>query len=229
MPDHLGKVQGPRAASIKAVWPSWFGTSTLLPVSTVRLLRGSSRAEPNASIPRAPRRSGWKRPRLSSAQVDELQALAALPDAAIDTSDVPEVLDWTGAKRGLFYRARQAAIDAPPGRRPDRLVQGPRHARRRLSNPHQPGLARLCARRDGKGCAGFMSGLTTVEASKLSPDQRSLGARPAATTPHATPPCIARSWLRASAPSIISIVLPSPYTATNEPKRGPFSWPSSTW
>ncbi len=104
MPDHLGKVQGPRAASIKAVWPSWFGTSTLLPVSTVRLLRGSSRAEPNASIPRAPRRSGWKRPRLSPAQVDELQALAALPDAAIDTSDVPEVLDWTGAKRGLFYR-----------------------------------------------------------------------------------------------------------------------------
>ena len=32
------------------------------------------------------------------------QALAALPDEAIDTSDVPEVLDWTGAKRGLFYR-----------------------------------------------------------------------------------------------------------------------------
>jgi len=23
--------------------------------------------------------------------------------------------------------------------------------------------------------------------------------------------------------------LARPYTATNEPKRGPFSWPSSTW
>ena len=33
----------------------------------------------------------------------------------------------------------------------------------------------------------------------------------------------------ASAPSIISIVFLSPYTATNEPKRGPFSWPSNTW
>src|SRR5215467_4322953 len=32
----------------------------------------------------------------------------------------------------------------------------------------------------------------------------------------------------ANAPSIISIVFPSPYTATNEPKRGPFSWPSNT-
>jgi hypothetical protein len=32
----------------------------------------------------------------------------------------------------------------------------------------------------------------------------------------------------ANAPSIISIVFPSPYTATNEPKRGPFSWPSKT-
>jgi uncharacterized protein (DUF4415 family) len=34
----------------------------------------------------------------------ELEALAALPDAAIDTSDAPELLDWSGAKRGLFYR-----------------------------------------------------------------------------------------------------------------------------
>ena len=34
---------------------------------------------------------------------------------------------------------------------------------------------------------------------------------------------------RASAPSIMSTVFSTPYTATNEPKRGPFSWPSSTW
>ena len=34
---------------------------------------------------------------------------------------------------------------------------------------------------------------------------------------------------RASAPSIIAIAFGTPYTATNEPKRGPFSWPSSTW
>jgi uncharacterized protein (DUF4415 family) len=36
-------------------------------------------------------------------QLAELRALVALPDDAIDTSDAPE-LDWSGAKRGLFYR-----------------------------------------------------------------------------------------------------------------------------
>jgi uncharacterized protein (DUF4415 family) len=34
----------------------------------------------------------------------ELAALAALPEKAIDKSDMPETLDWSKAKRGLFYR-----------------------------------------------------------------------------------------------------------------------------
>lgn len=34
----------------------------------------------------------------------QLAALAAMAEEDIDTSDIPEVLDWTGAKRGLFYR-----------------------------------------------------------------------------------------------------------------------------
>jgi uncharacterized protein (DUF4415 family) len=34
----------------------------------------------------------------------ELARLAALPDAAIDTADIPEVRDWRGAVRGKFYR-----------------------------------------------------------------------------------------------------------------------------
>lgn len=41
---------------------------------------------------------------LTRAQLAELKALAALPDREIDTSDAPELLDWSGAKRGLFYR-----------------------------------------------------------------------------------------------------------------------------
>jgi uncharacterized protein (DUF4415 family) len=41
---------------------------------------------------------------LKPKQLAELAALAALPDEAIHTSDAPEVLDWSGAKRGLFYR-----------------------------------------------------------------------------------------------------------------------------
>ena len=41
--------------------------------------------------------------RLAREQLTELKSLAALPDSAIDTSDAPELLDWSGAKRGLFY------------------------------------------------------------------------------------------------------------------------------
>jgi uncharacterized protein (DUF4415 family) len=41
--------------------------------------------------------------KLSPEQFARLERLAALPDEAIDTSDIPEVRDWTGAKRGLFY------------------------------------------------------------------------------------------------------------------------------
>jgi uncharacterized protein (DUF4415 family) len=42
--------------------------------------------------------------RLTPEQRAELKSLAALRDDAIDTSDAPELLDWSGAKRGLFYR-----------------------------------------------------------------------------------------------------------------------------
>ena len=42
--------------------------------------------------------------RLTREQRAELKSLAALPDSAIDTSDAPELLDWSGAKRGVFYR-----------------------------------------------------------------------------------------------------------------------------
>ncbi len=42
--------------------------------------------------------------RLTAKQRAELAALAKLPDDRIDTTDIPEVRDWSGAKRGLFYR-----------------------------------------------------------------------------------------------------------------------------
>ena len=42
--------------------------------------------------------------RLTREQRAEIKSLAALRDEAIDTSDAPELLDWSGAKRGLFYR-----------------------------------------------------------------------------------------------------------------------------
>jgi len=42
--------------------------------------------------------------RLTPAQQAEIEALAALPDDQIDTRDMPEVRDWSGAQRGLFFR-----------------------------------------------------------------------------------------------------------------------------
>ena len=40
---------------------------------------------------------------LSTEQLARLERLSALPDEAIDTTDIPEVTNWTGAKRGLFF------------------------------------------------------------------------------------------------------------------------------
>ena len=45
-----------------------------------------------------------KSPTLAPEQLTELESLAALSDHAIDTSDAPELPDWSGAERGLFYR-----------------------------------------------------------------------------------------------------------------------------
>ena len=42
--------------------------------------------------------------KLTREQKAEIEALAALPEEEIDTSDIPEILDWAGARRGLLYR-----------------------------------------------------------------------------------------------------------------------------
>jgi uncharacterized protein (DUF4415 family) len=41
---------------------------------------------------------------ISPAQEAELKALAALPEDQINTRDIPEQKDWSGARRGLFFR-----------------------------------------------------------------------------------------------------------------------------
>jgi uncharacterized protein (DUF4415 family) len=48
-------------------------------------------------------KKGTSKP-LRRKQRAELKSLTALRDDAIDTSDAREFLDWSGAKRGLFYR-----------------------------------------------------------------------------------------------------------------------------
>ncbi len=41
---------------------------------------------------------------ISAELLAQLQALEALPDSSIDLTDMPEVLDWSGAQRGKYYR-----------------------------------------------------------------------------------------------------------------------------
>ena len=42
--------------------------------------------------------------RLTDDRRAELTALEALPDDEINTTDVPEILDWSDARRGVLYR-----------------------------------------------------------------------------------------------------------------------------
>lgn len=41
---------------------------------------------------------------LTPAQQAELEELATMSDEEINTEDAPELLDWSAAPRGLFYR-----------------------------------------------------------------------------------------------------------------------------
>jgi hypothetical protein len=41
---------------------------------------------------------------LTDEQKAELDAPAKLPDDQIHTSDIPETTDWSGGRRGVFYR-----------------------------------------------------------------------------------------------------------------------------
>ena len=38
-----------------------------------------------------------------------IRALEALPEDQINTTDAPEILDWSDARRGVFYRPSRAA------------------------------------------------------------------------------------------------------------------------
>ena len=57
----------------------------------------------------------------TQSQKEELDALAALPNDQIDTSDIPEVIEGANSIRGLFHKSaseRSKAIDELRCRRP---------------------------------------------------------------------------------------------------------------
>ena len=47
---------------------------------------------------------------LTAEQQAELDLLAALPEEEIDTRDMPEVRDWSEARRGVLYRPLKRQI-----------------------------------------------------------------------------------------------------------------------
>lgn len=51
-------------------------------------------------------------PPLTAKQREELAMLAALPDEAIDMSDIAEAIDGAAGERGRFYKPRKAQITA---------------------------------------------------------------------------------------------------------------------
>lgn len=52
--------------------------------------------------------------KLSPNQLAELEALKALPDEKIDTSDIPDTADWSNGVRGRFYRPGASAAASRP-------------------------------------------------------------------------------------------------------------------
>lgn len=48
--------------------------------------------------------------KLADAQKREIAAIAAKTDATIDFSEMPEVVDWTGAEVGRFYRPAKRPV-----------------------------------------------------------------------------------------------------------------------
>jgi len=47
---------------------------------------------------------------LTDRQRVDLQSLQEMPDDQIDAADIPEILDWTCAKRGVFCRTVKQQI-----------------------------------------------------------------------------------------------------------------------
>ena len=45
-----------------------------------------------------------KKASLTDKQRVDLQSLQEMPDDQIDTTDIPEILNWSGAQRGVLYR-----------------------------------------------------------------------------------------------------------------------------
>ena len=53
----------------------------------------------------------------------QLRALDALPDEQIDTTDIPEVTDWSGAQRGVYHEQGPPILEIIDGGPEQRLFE----------------------------------------------------------------------------------------------------------
>ena len=53
----------------------------------------------------------------------QLRALGALPDEDIDTTDIPEITDWSGAQRGGLHEQRPSVLEIIDGGPEQRLFE----------------------------------------------------------------------------------------------------------
>ena len=72
----------------------------------------------------------------------QVRALEALPDDEIDTTDAPEILDWSDARRGGLLPACEATDYDQARRGHHRVVQSSCSRRSRIPNGHKWGAPR---------------------------------------------------------------------------------------
>ncbi|HKM65538.1 MAG TPA: hypothetical protein VJX70_00100 [Candidatus Acidoferrum sp.] len=58
---------------------------------------------------------------LKKEQRQGIASLAKMKDSEIDLSEMPEVLDWSGAEVGRFYRKKKARTYVRAGRKKKRV------------------------------------------------------------------------------------------------------------
>jgi len=59
--------------------------------------------------------------KLNREQRDDIAVLSAMKDSDIDLTDMPEVLDWSGAEIGRFFRKKKVGVQVPGGRKKKRV------------------------------------------------------------------------------------------------------------
>ena len=73
---------------------------------------------------------------------EQIRALESLSEDQIDTNDAPEILDWSDARRGNFYRPVKQQITLRLDAEYHSLVQGPCSRRSGIPDGYQRGAPR---------------------------------------------------------------------------------------